>query len=80
LSAQLKQLNEGSKMVLRKIDNNIKIGDQVVYTARFLRSIGDFSRNGATKTGKVVKLEKLGNKPMAVINGDFMHDTEILYQ
>lgn len=38
----------------------IKVGDKVAYSAKFLRSIGDFSKYSAEKRGTVEKIIDLG--------------------
>lgn len=40
--------------------SKIKVGDKVAWSAKFLRSIADFSKYSADKRGVVEKIEDLG--------------------
>lgn len=51
-----------------------KIGDKVAYSAKFLKSISDFSARSANKRGTITALQDFGKDfTIAEIDGDFGH-------
>ena len=49
----------------------MNIGDQVAYSADFLRSIVDYSKSSADKRGKIIELDGDKNFMVAKVDGDF---------
>lgn len=56
----------------------MNIGDTVAYSAEFLRNIGDYSKQSASKRGKITKVEFLDkNFKVVFVDGDFNHGVNI---
>lgn len=50
----------------------INVGDQVAYSAEFLRSIADYSKRSADKRGHITKFEiEDKNFKIVYVDGDF---------
>lgn len=56
----------------------MKIGQQVAYSAEFLRNIADYSHKSASKRGKIVRYD-FDDKDIkiAFVDGDFNHSANI---
>lgn len=51
---------------------NLKVGDKVCYSAKFLRAISDYSHSSASKRGVVTKIIEFGKDfVLAEVSGDF---------
>lgn len=58
--------------------NNFNLGDTVAYSAKFLKSIADFSAKSANKRGKITAFIELSSDfIIAEIDGDFGHGVNI---